>query len=44
MLKTLAENSGSGLSELAEGQSRAWEPAGLLQKLPLSTSQEFVRQ
>lgn len=44
LLKTLAENSGSGFSELAEGQSRAWEPTGLVQKLPLSASQEVVRQ
>lgn len=44
LLKTLAKNSESGFSELAEGRSGAREPAGLLQKFPLSTSQEVVRQ
>lgn len=44
LLKTLAKNSESGFSELAEGRSGAWEPAGFLQKFPLSTSQEVVRQ
>lgn len=44
LLKTSAENSESGFSEPAEGQSGPWEPAGLLQKFPLSTSQEVVRQ
>lgn len=44
LLKTLAENWDSGFSEPAEGRSRAWKPAGLLQMFPLSTSQEVVRQ
>jgi len=44
LLKTLVENSESGFSELSEGLSRAREPAGLLQKFPVSTSEEAVRQ